>query len=74
MFSKCKITVIKRKIDKELINEYLKTPGRISLCDKVNDGQEFIINNPFEMPDGICAAAWAATGSGFSRARYRTLP
>ena len=59
MSHKTKITVIKRMLDKELINAYLEKPERMSVCNLMEDGQEFIVTNPFEMPDGICAWAWA---------------
>ena len=59
MFSKCKVTVVERKIEKHLIDEYLDLPEKIKRCDKMDDGQEFVIDNPYEMPVGICASAWA---------------
>ena len=59
MFSKCKITVIKRMFDKELVENHLEVPGNFSVCNLVEDGQEFVVNSPFEMPEGLCAWAWA---------------
>lgn len=55
----CNITVIKRNVNKELIDEYVKIPEHFKLCDKVKDGQEFLVNNPFDMPEGICVFVWA---------------
>ncbi len=59
MFHKCKITVIKKEFNKELVSSHLKNPDNFLVCDIVKDNQEFIISNPFEMPEGICAWAWA---------------
>lgn len=59
MFHKCKITVIKRGCDKDLVTSFLNDPGNFSACNQVKDNQEFIIHNPYEMPEGICAYAWA---------------
>ena len=59
MFSKCKITVIKRMFDEELVENHLEGTGNFSVCNLVEDGQEFIVNNPFQMPEGLCAWAWA---------------
>lgn len=59
MFNKCKLTVIKRTVDSDLCKRYLKNPDKITLCEKVSEGQEFIIENPYDMPDGICSSAWA---------------
>ena len=59
MFSKCKVTVVNRMLSKQLIGEYLANPGNMRKCDKMYDGQEFLIDNPYEMPEGICASAWA---------------
>lgn len=59
MFNKCKVTVIKRMVSRQLIDEYLAKPENMKRCDKMFDGQEFMIDNPYEMPEGICASAWA---------------
>ena len=59
MFKQCKITVVERRIDKELVDKYLEKPEWMKICDRVKDGQEFIVENPFEMPEGMCASAWA---------------
>lgn len=59
MFHKCKITVLEKKIDDNLIKKFLADPSYLRLCDEVEIGQEFYIDNPFKMPDGICASAWA---------------
>ncbi len=59
MFHTCKITVVKRGCNMELVNSYVKSPENFSICNRVEDNQEFIISNPYEMPEGICAHAWA---------------
>ena len=59
MFSKCKITVVKRSYDKELVEYHLTNAENFSVCDLVKDNQEFIVSSPFEMPEGLCAWAWA---------------
>lgn len=59
LFHACKISVVKRMHDPELADAYLAKPERLSLCDRVFDGQEFYVNNPYEMPEGICPSAWA---------------
>ena len=59
MFSRCKITVAKRMVHNNLANEYLEVPYEIGVCDKVADGQSFTTDNPYELPNGMCASAWA---------------
>lgn len=75
MFHKCKITVIDKKFDKKLVENFMKDPKYMKKCDQLEVGQEFIVDNPFDMPEGICASAWsdirsaiitAATGGSFS--------
>lgn len=59
MFKKVKITVIDKKRDSKLANEFLSDPNFLKTCNVVELGQEFIVENPFNMPIGICASAWA---------------
>ncbi len=59
VFSQCRITVVRRSINNELIAEYLASPESFKICNKVEDNQEFIVENPYEMPAGICPSAWA---------------
>ncbi len=54
---KCKITVLKRTIHQDLIDEY-RTTGMV-LCEHVEEGQEFIVESPFSPPEGFCSWAWA---------------
>ncbi|THB78891.1 MAG: TIGR04076 family protein [Desulfobulbaceae bacterium] len=74
MFQKCKVTVVKKAFSDDLVEEYTKQPERFSVCEMVEEGQEFFITNAFEMPEGICPYAWAdirhmilsiATGGSF---------
>ena len=59
MFHPCKVTVMKRTCDMELVQAYVKEPEKFSICNQVKDGQEFIVHNPYVMPDGLCPHAWA---------------
>ena len=59
MFQKCKITVVKRMVNDDLVNEYATEPKKFPICDIVKDGQEFVVTNPFVMPEGLCPWAWA---------------
>ncbi len=59
MFHKCKVTVVKRSCNRELIESFVKNSEEISACNLVKDNQEFYIFNPYEMPEGLCASAWA---------------
>lgn len=58
MFSKCKVTVVKKGLNQDVIDEYLEQPEGFKICSKVADNQEFIIDNPYEMPTGMCPKAW----------------
>lgn len=51
---KCKITVLKTNLDKELANEYCI--NEVTTCPLFNEGQEFIAE--FEKPEGFCDWAW----------------
>ena len=59
MFSKCRITVARRMVHNDLAKEHLEVPYEITVCDKVEDGQSFVTDNPYELPNGMCASAWA---------------
>lgn len=57
----CKITVIKRTINHDIINEYLKDEYQeVKSCDRFTDGQEFLITkeNRYKPPEGFCEWAW----------------
>jgi len=59
MFSKCKVTVVKRSYDQELVETHLANSENFSACNIVKDNQEFIVSSPFEIPENMCASAWA---------------
>jgi len=58
---KCRITVLKRSLNKDLIEDYLDdTYHDLKPCDIFKDGQEIIIDpNVLKVPDGFCHWAWA---------------
>lgn len=58
-FHPCKITVIKKGFNKELVNAYLKNPEMMKICNLVDENQEFLVTNPYNMPEKMCASAWA---------------
>ncbi len=55
----CKITVLKRTLDQDLADRYLDTEKGWGACDQFSDGQEFVVEQSFEMPKGFCPWAWA---------------
>ena len=59
---KCKITVLKRTINQDLIDEYLDDPYKgTGLCECFEEGQEFVID-PASVPEEFstrCMWAWA---------------
>ncbi|MFX0116588.1 MAG: TIGR04076 family protein [Candidatus Hodarchaeota archaeon] len=60
--SKCKLTVLKRMFNQDLVNKYLEDAYQnLAPCDRFQDGQEFIIdeNGLQEPPADFCASAWA---------------
>ncbi len=64
--SKCKVTIIKRTINRELIDDYLEDAYKNSmeLCECFKDGQEFIFDvntilTAKNLPEDFCAWAWA---------------
>jgi uncharacterized repeat protein (TIGR04076 family) len=56
---KCKITVIKRMVNQDLADEYLKDTEGLGPCGRFSDGQEFVVEHPFTMPEDFCTWAWA---------------
>lgn len=57
---KCKITVLKRTINRDLIDEYLDDENRsMKPCELFEDGQEFTVERYYRAPDGFCDWAWA---------------
>ena len=59
---KCKITVLKKTVNQDLIDEYLEETYRgHGVCEYFQEGQEFVID-PSAMPEEFCACcpwAWA---------------
>jgi len=53
--AKCKITVLKRIINEDYAKEYTK--GKIELCPKNIEGQEYISIDGAK-PEGFCNFAW----------------
>ncbi len=60
---RCKITVLKRTLDQDLIDEYLEdTYKDVGRCEHFTEGQEFVLDSEDEfsgVPEGFCAWAWA---------------
>lgn len=58
--AKCKITVLKKIFNKELVEEYcsLNLPSECSGCRHCAVGQEYIVENHNQVPDGFCSWAW----------------
>lgn len=53
--SKCKLTVLKRSLNQELIAEYsADTRENFGQCPVYQDGQEIIIENFPLKPEGFC--------------------
>jgi uncharacterized repeat protein (TIGR04076 family) len=55
----CKITVLKRTLQQELVDEYLHDPAGFGRCENWHEGQEFILESPWTKPEGFCTSAWA---------------
>ena len=57
---KCKITVLKRTLNQDLIKQYLEDEYKdTSLCECFSDGQVIMIEDYSMVPEGFCASAWA---------------
>jgi uncharacterized repeat protein (TIGR04076 family) len=56
---KCKITVIRRLLYQDLIDEYRNDEEGFGICDQFSEGQEFIVDHPFAMPEEFCPGARA---------------
>jgi uncharacterized repeat protein (TIGR04076 family) len=53
----CKITVLKRTLNKEYLDQFRNGVGEA--CPVFKDGQEFVLSQPWESPQGFCDWAWA---------------
>jgi len=58
---KCKITVLKRSLNKDLIDEFISEEyTEMERCEIFKEGQEIIIDpNIPKVPEGFCDWAWA---------------
>lgn len=58
---KCMITVLKRMVNPDLIDEYTRDEHNMpnKPCDHFEDGQEFVVDDWNQVPEGFCAYAWA---------------
>jgi len=57
---KCKITVIQRSLNQDIIDGYIKKEMRNhTLCSRFKEGDVFFVTSEFEMPDNFCHWAWA---------------
>ena len=60
MMEKCKITVLKKMFNKDLFDEYcsLNLSEHCQGCPDLTVGQEFLVENHNQVPEGFCAWAW----------------
>ncbi len=61
---KCRITIIKRTINQDLVNDFLEEEyvSSFTICDQFSDGQVFTIeslNDLAKPPKNFCPWAWA---------------
>ncbi|MFX1535483.1 MAG: TIGR04076 family protein, partial [Promethearchaeota archaeon] len=57
-----KITVIKRTVNRDIVEEYIKDKYQeVKPCERFKDGQEFLIakENRYQPPKDFCQWAWA---------------
>ncbi len=55
---KLKITVLKRTDTKQIFGDNPPMGQSIEACEGFEEGQEFIVNDNCEMPEGLCHWAW----------------
>lgn len=54
-FSRCRITVLRRSLDEELIAEFLdEKHAGMKRCEGNTEGQEFLVTELFGPPEGFC--------------------
>jgi uncharacterized repeat protein (TIGR04076 family) len=57
--TKLKITVVKKLSAEDIYGKNLPvTPKYPHLCDRLTEGQEFIVRDTGAMPEGFCPWAW----------------
>lgn len=54
-----KITVLKRTLNADLVEQYMEPELSYGACNHLRDGQEFVTDLPWEVPEGFCTWAWA---------------
>jgi uncharacterized repeat protein (TIGR04076 family) len=60
MISRCRISVIKRTLHEDLVEQYAsETRAGFGQCGAFEDGQEFVIEAFPLKPEGFCDWAWA---------------
>lgn len=59
--NRCKITVLKKLYNKELVEEYcsLNLPDNCTGCPHFKVGEEYIVENHNRVPQEFCSWAWA---------------
>jgi uncharacterized repeat protein (TIGR04076 family) len=57
--SKVKITVLKRTFNADLVQKYLDAGEGYGICDQFREGQEFVTDKAWNVPEGFCTWAWA---------------
>lgn len=53
---KCRITILRRTLNQDFIDSY--RVGPVLPCEYFKEGQEFVLETPFEMPENFCSWAW----------------
>ena len=56
---KCKITVLKKMLNQDLVEAYLDTEEEMVACEVFGVGQVFMVDEAFQMPEDFCPWAWA---------------
>jgi uncharacterized repeat protein (TIGR04076 family) len=60
---RCKITVLKRTLNQDLVDEYMDEASKpLAPCEQFSGGQEFLLEGYeglAEIPKGFCPWAWA---------------
>jgi uncharacterized repeat protein (TIGR04076 family) len=54
--AKCKITVLKVTFHEEIAKTY--SQEWLGPCPVFTPGQEFLLDNPWQMPENFCSTAW----------------
>ena len=54
--AKCKITVLKITFQKEIAETYCR--DWLGPCSVFTEGQEFLIDDPWQIPENFCSTAW----------------